>query len=96
MVAVTTKLIRPTHLVLGADQYFQGANEVTTNNLIVNTYIVYKPSPKAITTDNTLKNCLVQSKQVDLMILQILINISILDMVLALITPVHLRILKVI
>ena len=34
--------------------------------------------------------CLVQSKQVDLMILQILINISVLDMVLALITRVYL------
>ena len=35
-VAVTTKLIRPTHVVLGADGCFQGFNEITTNNSIVN------------------------------------------------------------
>ena len=55
---VTTKLIRPTHVVLGADEYFQGVNKITTNNSIVNIYIVYTLSPKIITTDNALKNCL--------------------------------------
>ena len=94
---VTTKLIRPTHVVLGADEYFQGVNKITTNNSMVNIYIVCKLSPKSITTNNALKIvCLAESKQVDLMILQIQINISILDMVLALITLVYLLILKVI
>ena len=41
-VDVTTKLLRPTHVVLGADEYFLGVNKITTNNSIVNIYIVYK------------------------------------------------------
>ena len=74
---IATKLIRPTHIVLSAGEYFQGINKIITNDSIVNIYIVYKLSPKTITTDNAFKKivCLVQSKQVDLMILQILINI---------------------
>ena len=57
--AVMTKLIRPTHVVLGTDKYFaQDSTKIITNNLIVNIYIVYKLSPKTISTDNALKNCL--------------------------------------
>ena len=51
---ITTKLIRPMHVVLGADEYFQGINKIITNDSIVNIYIVYKLSPKTITTDNAL------------------------------------------
>ena len=57
-VAVATKLIRRTHVVLGTDEYFQGVNEITTNNSIVNISIVYKLSLKSITTNNALKICL--------------------------------------
>ena len=56
-VDLKTKLIRPTHVFLGADEYFQGVNKITTNNSIVNIYIVYKLLPKSITTNNALKNC---------------------------------------
>ena len=57
--AVTTKLIRLMHLVLGADEYCaQDSNKIITNNSIVNIYIVYKLSPKTISIDNDLKNCL--------------------------------------
>ena len=57
--AITAKLIRPTHFVLGTDEYFlQDSSKVITNNSIVNIYIVYKLSPKSITTSNALKNCL--------------------------------------
>ena len=55
---VTAKLITPTHVVLGANEYSQGVSEIITNNPVVNIYIVYKLSPKTITTDNALKNCL--------------------------------------
>ena len=54
---ITTKLIRPTHVVLGEDKYFQGVDQITTNNSVT-IYIVYKLSSKSITTDNALKNCL--------------------------------------
>ena len=53
-VAVTTKLIRPTHAILGADEYFRGVNQITADNSTVNIYTVYKLSPKTITTDNAL------------------------------------------
>ena len=44
--AVTTKLIRPTHVVLGPDEYFaQDSNKIITNNSTVNIYTVYKLSP---------------------------------------------------
>ena len=56
---VTAKLIRPTDVVLGTDEYFfQDSNKIITNNSIVNIYIVYKLSPKSISTSNALKNCL--------------------------------------
>ena len=56
---VTTKLIRPTHIVTGADEYFiQNSSRVIPNNGIINFYIVYKLLPKNISTDNALKNCL--------------------------------------
>ena len=58
-VTVTAKLIRPTHVVLGADGYFHGINKVTTNNSIVNIYIVYKLSSKSIATNNALKKMFV-------------------------------------
>ena len=55
----TTKLIRPTHVVIGADEYFiQNSSKVIPNNWIVNFYIVYKLLPKNISTDNALRNCL--------------------------------------
>ena len=41
-IAVTTKLIRPTHIVLGANEYFKGVNEIATNISILNIYIAYK------------------------------------------------------
>ena len=96
--AVTTKLIRPTHVVLGTDEYFfQDSSKVIANNSIVNIYIVYKLYPKSINTNNVLKNCLLGAiKQVDPIILQILINIFTLDMVLVSITLEYLHILKVI
>ena len=96
--AVTTKLIRPTHAVLGTDEYFfQDSSKVIANNSIVNIYIVYKLYPKPINTNNVLKNCLLGAiKQVDPIILQILINIFTLDMVLVSITLEYLHILKVI
>ena len=57
--AITHKLIRLTHVVLGTDEYFfPDSNKVIANNSIVNIYIVYKLSPKTISTDNALKNCL--------------------------------------
>ena len=63
--AVTTKLVRPTHVVLGPDEYFsQNSNKVLTNNSILNIYIVYKLSPKTISTDNDLKNCLLDAIKV--------------------------------
>ena len=94
---VTTKLIRPTHVVLGAEEYFAQVFSIITNNSIVNIYIFYKLLPKTISTDNALKIvCLVELKQVDLIILKILRNISILDAVLAFITLEHLLILKII
>ena len=55
---VTTKLIRPTHVVLGTNEYFLVVNKIITNNSIVNIYIIYKLPPKTITTDAALKNCL--------------------------------------
>ena len=56
---ITAKLIRPTHVVLGTDEYFfQDSCKVIANNSIVNIYIVYKLSPKTINTNNALKNCL--------------------------------------
>ena len=56
--AVTTKLIRPMHVVLDADEYFvQHTNKIITNNSIVNIYIACKLSPKTISTYNALKNC---------------------------------------
>ena len=56
---VSTKLIRPTHVVLGVDKYFiQDSSKVIANNLVVNIYIAYKLSPKTISTYNALKNCL--------------------------------------
>ena len=55
---IATKLIRPTHIVLSAGEYFQGINKIITNDSIVNICIVYKLSPKTITTDNALRNCL--------------------------------------
>ena len=56
---ITTKLIRPTHVVIGADEYFiQNSSKVIPNNGIVNFYIVYKLQPKNISTDNAFKNCL--------------------------------------
>ena len=56
---VTTKLIRPTHVVIGTDEYFiQDSSKVIPNNGVVNFYIVYKLLPKNISTDNALKNCL--------------------------------------
>ena len=56
---ITTKLIRPSHVVLGVNDYFfqDGANVITNKN-IVNVYIAYKLMPKTINTDNALKNCL--------------------------------------
>ena len=55
--ALTAKLIRPTHVVFGADEYlFPDRNKIITKNLIVNIYIVYKLSLKSITTSNALKN----------------------------------------
>ena len=55
----TTKVVRPTHVVIGADEYFiQNSSKVIPNNGIVNFYIVYKLLPKNISTDNALKNCL--------------------------------------
>ena len=57
--AIAPKLIRPKHVVLGTDQYFfQDNSKVIANNSIVNTYIVYKLSPKTSNTDNALKNWL--------------------------------------
>ena len=57
--AITTKLIRPTGVVLGADEYFiENGAKVTDKNGAVNIYIVYKLLPKTISTDNALKNCL--------------------------------------
>ena len=54
-----TKLVRPTHVVIDADEYFiQISSKVIPNNGIVNFYIVYKLLPKNIRTDNALKNCL--------------------------------------
>ena len=54
---VMTKLIRPTHVVLGVDEYFlQDSGNVIANMSIVNIYIVYKLSPKSINTTNALKN----------------------------------------
>ena len=56
--AITAKLIRPTHFVLGIDEYFfQDSSNVIANNSVVNIYIVYKRSPKTIYTNNALKNC---------------------------------------
>ena len=57
--AITTKLIRPAHAVLGTDDYFfQDSAKVIPNNSVVNIYIIYKLFPKTISTDNALKNCL--------------------------------------
>ena len=92
---ITPKLIRPTHVVFGTDEYFlHDSSKVIASNSVVNIYIVYKLSPKTINTDNALKNCLVQLKQINL--IQILINIFTLDMELVLITLEKLLILKVI
>ena len=56
---VSTKLIRPTHVVLSVDEYFiQGSSKVIANNSVVNIYIAYKLSPNTISTANALKNCL--------------------------------------
>ena len=56
---ITPKLIRPTHVVLGTDEYFfKDSSKVLANNSVVNIHIVYKLSPKIIKTDNFLKNCL--------------------------------------
>ena len=55
---ITSKLIRPSHVVLGANDYFfQDSANVITNKNIVNVYITYKLTPKTINTDNVLKNC---------------------------------------
>ena len=57
--AITAKLIRPTHVVLGTDKiFFQDSYKVVANNSIVNIYVVYKLSPKTISTSNALKNYL--------------------------------------
>ena len=56
---ITTKLTRPSEVVLGANDYFfQDSANVITNKNIVNVYITYKLTPKTINTDNTLTNCL--------------------------------------
>ena len=56
---ITTKLIRPSHVVLDANDYFfQDSVSVITNKNIINVYITYKLVPKTINTDNALKNCL--------------------------------------
>ena len=47
------------HVVLGIDEYFfEDSGKVIINNSIVNIYVVYKLSPKTISTSNALKNCL--------------------------------------
>ena len=63
---IKTKLIRPSHVVLGANDYFfqDGANVIPNKN-IVNIYIAYKITPKTINTDNALKNCLFGSVEAD-------------------------------
>ena len=59
---ITTKLIRPSHVFLGANDYFfQDSANVITNKNIINVYITYKLIPKTINTDNALKNCLFDS-----------------------------------
>ena len=56
---ITTKLTRPSDVVLGANDYFfQDSANVITNKNIVNVYITYKLTPKTINTDNALTNCL--------------------------------------
>ena len=60
--AITPKLIRPTHVVLGTDEYFF---QDSSNNSIINIYTVYKLSPKSINTNNALKNCLFATIKTD-------------------------------
>ena len=49
---ITTKLIRPSHFVLGANDYFfQDSANVINNRNIVNVYITYKLTPKTINTE---------------------------------------------
>ena len=56
---ITTKLIRPSQIVLDANNYFfQDRASVITNKNIINAYITFKLIPKTINTDNALKNCL--------------------------------------
>ena len=56
---IPTKLIRPSHIVLGANDYFfQNSASAITNKNIINVYITYKLIPKTINTDNALKNIL--------------------------------------
>ena len=56
---ITTKLIRPTHVAIGADEYFiQNGSKVIPDNGIVDFYIVFKLLLKNFSTDNALKNCL--------------------------------------
>ena len=64
--AITAKLIRPTHVVLGTDEYlFQDSSEVIANNSTVNIYIVYKLPPKNININNGLKNCFFRASKAD-------------------------------
>ena len=95
---VMTKLIRPTHVVLGVGEYFiQDSSKVIANTSIVNIYIIYKLSPKSINTTNALKNCLFGVVDADRPNnAKDLHKLPFLDTVLSSITQVYSHILRVI